>query len=61
MSKISPIDLQKCLSGISYPSSRDDVVSTARDNGADDAMLEALNDLPDREFSGPDDVSQALY
>ncbi|MGW6332631.1 DUF2795 domain-containing protein [Nocardia rhamnosiphila] len=61
MSQISPVQVQKYLSGIDYPSDRDDLVATAKKNGADADVLEALRGLPDRTFDGPDAVSKAIF
>lgn len=59
MSKPNPIQLQKFLGGIEYPSSRDDLVEHARRSGADDDVLRHLEALPDRTFDGPNAVSQS--
>ncbi len=56
----NPIQVQKYLSGIDYPASRDDIVSTAEKEGAPDDILEALRGLDDREYDGPTAVSQAV-
>ncbi|WP_459546615.1 DUF2795 domain-containing protein [Nocardia sp. X0981] len=60
MSQISPIQVQKYLSGIDYPCDRDGLVATARHNGAGAEVIHALEDLPDRTFDGPNAVSQAI-
>ncbi|ONM48803.1 DUF2795 domain-containing protein [Nocardia donostiensis] len=60
MSQVSPIQMQKYLSGIDYPCDRDELIQTARANGADERVLDALEGLPDRTFDGPNAVSQAV-
>jgi hypothetical protein len=60
MAKVNPIDTQKFLGGIDYPTSRDELIAHARDHGADDDVVDALSGLDDREYDGPDDVSEAL-
>ncbi len=57
---VSPIDVQKHLKGMSYPASRDDLVSTAESNGAPDEIVERLRSLDRDEVSGPDEVMKAL-
>lgn len=57
----SPIDVQKALAGVNYPSSKQDLISQAKSNGADDEILEALDKLPDGEISGPDQVQKAVF
>jgi hypothetical protein len=56
----SPIGLQKALGGIDYPASKDDILRTAKDNGADDSVLSALEGIPDRDYDGPTGVSEAV-
>jgi Protein of unknown function (DUF2795) len=56
----SPIDVQKALSGASYPSSKQDLIEHAKNNGADDEVVNSLNKLPDGELSGPDQVQKVV-
>ncbi|WP_082933293.1 DUF2795 domain-containing protein [Mycolicibacterium elephantis] len=44
----SPIDVQKALSGATYPSSKQNLIELAKTNGADDEIVESLNKLPRR-------------
>jgi hypothetical protein len=60
MSAPNPIQIQKFLSGVDYPCSKDDLVEHARSQGADDPVLEALSSLPDRTFDGPNAVSKGV-
>jgi len=54
------IEVQKHLGGVDYPAGRDTIIQTARDSGADDTVLEALQGIPDREYEGPTEVSEAV-
>jgi len=54
------IRVQKFLGGISYPATKQQLVDCARGNQADDNALRALGDLPDREYSGPDEISKVV-
>ncbi|GAA4921851.1 DUF2795 domain-containing protein [Nonomuraea thailandensis] len=56
----NPIDLQKHLSGVDYPASRDDLVQAARDHDAGDDIVQALQNMPDRQYDGPNAVSEAV-
>ena len=58
--EMNPIEVQKHLKGMSYPASKDDLVSTAERNGADEGLLGQLRDIDRNDFSGPDDVMEAL-
>jgi hypothetical protein len=57
----NPIELQKSLAGVSYPSSKDQLIQRARDNGANQDIMDQLKKLPDREFDGPDQVQKAMF
>lgn len=56
----NPIELQKHLSGVDYPASKDDLVRTAEEQGADNELLEALRGIPDKEYDSPTAVSKAV-
>jgi hypothetical protein len=58
---VSPIDIQKALSGMDYPASKQDIVSHAEKNGGDKEVLEALKGIEDREYEGPSGVSSAVF
>ncbi|MBF6345300.1 DUF2795 domain-containing protein [Nocardia cyriacigeorgica] len=60
MGQINPIQVQKYLHGVDYPCDRDGIVEAARSNGADATVIDALEDLPDRTFNGPNAVSEAI-
>jgi Protein of unknown function (DUF2795) len=57
----SPIDIQKALSGMDYPASKDQIVQHAESSGADSEVLEALRKIEDREYEGPSGVSSAVF
>jgi hypothetical protein len=56
----NPIQVQKFLGGLDYPVSKDTIVETAKKNGADKDVLDALEGLPDREYDAPTAVSKAI-
>jgi hypothetical protein len=56
----SPIELQKYLGGVDYPADKKTLVDTARSKGADDDILQTLQDLPFDRFNSPNDVSEAF-
>lgn len=60
MATPNPIQVQKFLGGIDYPASKEDIVRTAKDAGADENVLNALEGIPDREYDGPTAVSEAV-
>ncbi len=43
-----------------YPASKEDLISHAKQNGADENAIPALEALPDEEYETPTDVSEAM-
>jgi len=60
MAKINPIELQKHLKGVNYPASKQDVIDKAKENGADQELQSALENLSDEQFETPADVNKAI-
>ncbi len=60
MAKVNPIQVQKFLKGIDYPATKQVVLRTAQEQGADENVLTTLEQLPDQEFNSPNDISEAL-
>jgi hypothetical protein len=58
---VSPIDIQKALSGMDYPASKDEIVRHAENHGGDKDVIEALRKIDDREYEGPSGVSSAVF
>jgi hypothetical protein len=58
---VSPIDIQKALSGMDYPARKEDIVRHAQQSGADKEVIEALEKIEDREYEGPSGVSSAVF
>jgi len=58
---VSPIDIQKALSGIEYPAKKDDVVEHAKSQGGSADVLEALQGIGDQEYDTPAAVSKAVF
>ncbi|MFF4779490.1 DUF2795 domain-containing protein [Microtetraspora fusca] len=58
--KPNPIQLQKDLKGVDYPARQADLLKVARDHGAGQEVVSALEKIPDREYDGPNAVSKAV-
>ena len=58
---VSPIDIQKALSGMDYPAGKDDLVRHAESSGGSAGVIEALKKIEDREYEGPSGVSSAVF
>jgi hypothetical protein len=60
MAKVNPIQVQKYLSGIDYPASKQEIVDRARSQGADQDVVQTLQQMPGDNFNSPNDVSAAI-
>ncbi|ALD93535.1 DUF2795 domain-containing protein [Cupriavidus gilardii] len=56
----SPIDVQKSLKGIDFPATKDDILSRARDGGASEEVMAELEQLPERDYDSPAEISREL-
>jgi hypothetical protein len=54
------IDVQKALKGESYPARKEVLLKTAKENDADEDVMEALAALPDEDYESPAAVSKAV-
>lgn len=61
MADLSPIDLQKALSGMDYPTDKKHLVERARKNKADDKVVSRLDGLKQDHFDGPNEVQKAVF
>lgn len=55
----SPANVQAHLKGIDYPASKQDLVETARKNQAPQDVMQVLQEMPDEQYGGPQDVMKA--
>lgn len=60
MAKVNPIQVQKFLGGIAYPTDKQTLVKHAKGKGADENVSSLLERLPDQKYNRPSDVSQAI-
>jgi len=60
MAKVNPIQVQKFLGGMHYPAKKDEIVDHAKSKGADENVMNTLEQLPDDNFETPADVSKAI-
>jgi hypothetical protein len=54
------IQVQKFLGGVDYPADRDQLIDHARQQGAGEDVLSALEALDDRQYEDPTEVSEAV-
>jgi hypothetical protein len=60
MATVNPVQVQKYLKGVDYPASKQEIVQTAKQQGADANVQATLARLPDKEFNSPNDISEAI-
>ena len=60
MAHANPIQVQKLLAGMKNPANKADIVTHAKSSGADDNIMDTLQQLPDESFETPADVSKAI-
>ncbi len=53
-------DVKSTLEGLTYPSEKQDIVQYARGKGANMEAVGKLENLPDRQYEGVDDVMSEL-
>jgi Protein of unknown function (DUF2795) len=54
------IKVYRFLRGIRYPATKQQLVDQARSNQADEEALSSLREMPEGEYSGPDEVSRVI-
>ncbi len=61
MANVSPIEIQKALGGVNYPADKEDLIKNAEKKAANDDVLSALKDLPDKKYETPADVNKEVF
>jgi len=61
MADVGPIEVQKALGGVGYPADKEDLVQNAKKKDANDRVLSALKDLPDKKYEYPADVNKHIF
>ena len=58
--KANPVEVQRFLDGVSYPTRKGDLVREAERKGASQKVRSTLERLPDERFKDPTEVSEAV-
>jgi hypothetical protein len=56
----NPIDIQKALSGVQYPTTREKLVEQTRRNHANTDIVDIVSRLPDRDYDSPAAVAKEI-
>lgn len=60
MANITPIQIEKYLKDVDYPASKQDLLTCAKRNGADQQTCDILERLPDQRYEKPTDVARMI-
>ncbi len=55
----SSANVQKYLKGVDYPAKKQELVDQAKKNGAPQEVVQVIQQFPNKEFAGPQDVMKA--
>jgi hypothetical protein len=56
----NPVDVQSFLEGVGYPTHKQRLVEETRTRGASRDVRETIEQLPERQFNSPTEVSEAI-
>lgn len=54
----SPIEVQKALKNMDYPAKKKDLIAHAKKHDASKAVMDVLEELPEKEYNNAADVSK---
>lgn len=57
---VSPAYVQKFLSGMDYPASKQEIIDHAKKNNADQDVISILQQIPDQQYNSAADVSSGI-
>ena len=57
---VSPVAVEKHLKGIDYPASKQDLIQHAQGQDAPEEVIDLLNQMPEKEYDSPADVSKGV-
>ncbi len=60
MAQVSPVEVEKHLKGIKYPTNKRELIAHAQQQGAGQNVLEVLKGMGEEQFNSPIDVSKAI-
>lgn len=60
MANFNPVEIEKALGGMDFPADKEAILNKARENGAGEEEMGALEGLPEREYNSPTEITEAL-
>lgn len=58
--KINPIEVEKYLRGVDFPTSKEDLIECAKNNDAPEEIIESLHQIKNQEYASPIDISKQI-
>lgn len=56
----SAAEVQEALAGVDYPASKQELREHAREHGADERVMNFLEQIPERDYTQPTEISKEL-
>jgi len=60
MVRVSPAQVEKFIKGIKFPASKQELIEQAEGNNANDDVINILDNVPDKQFNSPIEISIAI-
>lgn len=57
---VTTVDAERYLEGVDFPADLDELIDCAMENGAPEEVIDALEQMPDREYSSFADVEKGF-
>jgi hypothetical protein len=58
--KLNPTQAQEYLTGAEYPADKEELIDIARENGANQQVIQFLETIPEREYDSPKEVTEMI-
>ncbi|MDG5814829.1 DUF2795 domain-containing protein [Chitinispirillales bacterium ANBcel5] len=59
--KVNPIDVEQFLEKTNFPAQKNDIITFAKNDHAPEPILAALQNIPDRQYSNPQDAAKETF
>ncbi len=60
MAKINTMQLENALRGLKYPITKDELIAHAEEQGLDEPIRTAMNQLPNHHFRSAGEITKAI-
>lgn len=60
MANFNPANIERALRGMKFPGDKQAILAKARENNTPQQEIDALNRLPEKQYTNPTEVTEAL-